>query len=184
MELSQGSIRQMLRVGENLVAGAARRSCLLNGRALHIAIAAIHAAIARLRLQQSAATLAVIEVLARIRRHRLAGFVAASWTSDCRFQTDCGVRHMSGPPKAKHIPTEDRRPEPQPSHAKAAGVAKSALQRLQQVRSRQSREITCCEPQQTVQFRQATPFQNPTNREATAQHSTKPCQTPLQCLPM
>ncbi len=169
--------------GKSLAAGAAGRSGLLDRRALYIAITAIHAAIARLWLQQSAATFAVIEILARIRWHRLAGFMTASRASDCRFQNDCEVRHMSGQPKAKHIPTEDQQPEPRSSRAEVAGVAKSASRRLQQVRSGQSPETTCCEPQQTVQCLQAMPFQSPTSRKAMAWRSTKPFQTPPQCLP-
>lgn len=61
-----------------------RRAVALNWRALHIAVRAIDAAIAGQRLQHRAASLAIIEILTRIRGHGFDFAMSAFRTSDRR----------------------------------------------------------------------------------------------------
>jgi hypothetical protein len=59
---------------------------LLDRRTWHVGIGAEHAAIARERPQDVATVLAVVEVLARVRRHRLHGNAAAFGASEGRSE--------------------------------------------------------------------------------------------------
>ena len=65
---------------------------LLDGWTLHTAVGAIDAAVARLGLQDRPAALAVVEVLAGVRGHRIRSPVPAIRASDGRLQN--GVRHQ------------------------------------------------------------------------------------------
>lgn len=61
---------------------------LLNGRTRHVAKRAVHTAISRLGLKQSAAPLALVEILARIGGHVFRFLVSAGRTRDRRLEND------------------------------------------------------------------------------------------------
>ena len=63
-------------------------AALLNRRAWHAAVGAVHAAVARFRLQHRVALLAFIEPLAGVRRHSLGLAVPTFRASQCRLQDD------------------------------------------------------------------------------------------------
>src|SRR5258708_40210179 len=80
----------MIRSWAAMVASSAARfaAALLNGRAWNIAVGAEDAAVAGLGLENRAAALAVIEILAGVRRHRLRGRVLAMRARDRAPQFD------------------------------------------------------------------------------------------------
>lgn len=80
----------------------ATASSLLNRRAGDRSKGAEHAAIAVLRPQAGAATLAIVEELAGVRRHPLGRLVAAVWASDGGIEDH--VRHLIRAARQLHAP--------------------------------------------------------------------------------
>lgn len=72
---------------KNALAATSFFACL-HGRALHIAIRAINAAIASLGLEDFAASPAIIKPLACIARHFVFRAMTAMGTGECRFRDD------------------------------------------------------------------------------------------------
>ena len=89
--------RARLTKGSGGLAAASALAVLLDRRAGHGAVRAKHAAVARQRLQPSAAALAVIEELAGVRWHRFNGLVSADRTSQCRLKLHRGVITQARP---------------------------------------------------------------------------------------
>ena len=63
----------------------ATRTTSLDRRTRYRSIGTEHAAVSRFRLEPLATTLAIIEELARVRRHPLGRRMAAFWTGNCRL---------------------------------------------------------------------------------------------------
>jgi hypothetical protein len=88
-------------------------------RTLHGTIGAVHAAVSCLRLQDRSTTLAVIEILAGIRGHRLRSAVAALRTGNRRLQD--GVRHKCNRSRAAQT-RRAARPPSAPLHRSDCGT--------------------------------------------------------------